>query len=77
MGGEAVLVDVRAGLYFGLDPVGTRIWELLAEPRTFDGLLEALRLEYDVGEAQLRTDVERLLGELVTAGLAQVGDGSP
>ena len=29
--GEAVLLNLKSGVYFGLDPVGTRIWELFAK----------------------------------------------
>ena len=51
--GETVLLDMASEQYFGLDAVGTRIWQLLAEHgdlrRTYDTLLA----EYEVGEEQL------------------------
>ena len=29
--GEAVLLHLESGVYFGLDPIGTRMWHLLEE----------------------------------------------
>jgi hypothetical protein len=40
--GEMVLLDPRSGVYFGLDPVGTLVWQELASPRTVDELVEAV-----------------------------------
>ena len=34
LAGEAVILNLGSGMYYGLDPVGARIWELLQEPRT-------------------------------------------
>ena len=46
--GETVMLDAERGSYFALGPVGSRIWELLEEPRTFDELCDALQDEYAV-----------------------------
>lgn len=72
VGGEAVLLDLASECYFGLDPVGTRIWALLTEntslKRTFDMLID----EYDVEPARLESDLLDLIGRMAKAGLVQV-----
>jgi hypothetical protein len=67
--GEALIVDLRSGHYFGLDPVGTRIWELIADRGTFGGILEGVTAEFDVDPERARADLERLLGEMEEKGL--------
>lgn len=69
--GEALIVEMKSGHYFGLDAVGTRIWELIREERTVGGIVGAMLEEFDVEEATLRTDLERLLMELEARGLVQ------
>ena len=73
VGGEAVLLDVESGLYFGLDEVGARIWQLLVVGATEDSIVDQLLEEYEVERAQLRTDVTSFLTALATKGLI---DGS-
>ena len=62
--GEAVILSIGSGLYFGLTPVGTRIWELIDEGRAVGEILATLRLEYDVAEDEMRRDIEALVSEL-------------
>lgn len=67
----AVLFSTSEEVYFGLNEVGSRIWELLPPARqTLDELCTELQAEYpDVEAATLRADVEELLGELQEFGL--------
>ena len=67
--GETVLLDLASEKYFGLDPVGTRVWQLLNEDKNFGGMIATLLEEYDVERAQLEGDVRDLLGSLLEAGL--------
>ncbi len=67
--GEGVLLDTRTGVYFGLDAVGTRIWELLAPGATLDELVHQLLDEYDVDGQRLTTDVEVFVRTLAAKGL--------
>jgi hypothetical protein len=72
--GEAVLLNVDSGVYFGLDSVGTRIWELLSvgasEADIFDRLLD----EYQVDAQQLRVDLAGFLDILVSKNLVRAAD---
>jgi hypothetical protein len=68
--GEAVLLRLDAGIYYGLDPVGTKIWELIAELRSLRLVFEAMQRDYDVEAATLETDLLRLVTELCANGLS-------
>jgi len=72
LGGETVLLNLVNEHYFGLDPVGSRIWQLLGETDQAGTLVARLLQEYEVEEPQLRGDVERLISELLDAGLVQL-----
>jgi len=72
--GEAVLLNLDNEAYYGLDDVGTRIWELLTSSSSIEVALHRLLQEYDVDEVKLRADLEQLVGELVANGLVRVDD---
>jgi len=66
LGGEAVILDLEAGAYYGLNAVGTRIWNLIQAPRSIAELRETLLSEFDVDADRCNRDLERLLQELET-----------
>ncbi|HEX6909390.1 MAG TPA: PqqD family protein [Longimicrobium sp.] len=66
----AVLLDTRSEVYFGLNAVGARVWQLLPAARTLDELCTAVAAEYpDADPRRVRTDVENLVAALVAEGL--------
>ncbi|HEX6388538.1 MAG TPA: PqqD family protein, partial [Solirubrobacteraceae bacterium] len=67
--GELVLLNFATETYYGLDEVGARMVTVLTEKPSIERGVEALRDEFDVEEAQLREDVNRLIGELLDGGL--------
>ena len=67
--GETVLLDLEGESYFGLDEVGTRVWQLLQAKSTVADTLDTLFKEYDVSREQLESDVGELWEKLVDAGL--------
>jgi hypothetical protein len=69
VGEESVILDLRGGTYYGLDPIGTRVWETLAAGSSIEALLVALTSEYEVPIETLRNDVEKLIADLVSNGL--------
>lgn len=75
--GEKVILDLKNGAYYGLDPVGSRILSLLQEPRQVSQVRDALLEEYDVEPERCEQDVIALLGELAAHGLVEVRHGSP
>lgn len=72
LAGEAVILHLANGTYFGLNEVGTRIWNLLAEHGSTEQVLLPLLAEYEVEEAELRQDLEALLQTLAEKGLIVV-----
>lgn len=64
LSGEIVILSVQSGLYFGLDLVGARVWELLQQPRAVRDIVEQLLDEYDVDAERCRHDVLVLLREM-------------
>lgn len=69
LSGETVLLNLKTEHYFGLDPVGTRIWQVVGETGSAEKVVAQLLTEYDVEEPTLRADVERILQELYDSGL--------
>jgi hypothetical protein len=67
--GEAVLLDTASERYFGLDAVGTRVWQLLAGGSALVDVHQALLREFDVAPAQLESDLLSLVDQLADAGL--------
>jgi hypothetical protein len=70
--GESVLLDLKSGVYFGLDTVGTRIWTLLQAQSDLQGVLEALLREYEVTEETCARDLLDLVSVLAEKGLVQM-----
>ena len=72
LAGETVLLDLASENYFGLDAVGTRVWQLLNEGQGKTDLIEFLLLEYEVEREVLEKDVSELLNHLDEAGLIEI-----
>lgn len=70
--GEAVLLDLESGTYFGLNAVGTRIWSLIQERDSLRAVLDAITAEYDARPEVLERDLLRLAAELCAKGLTRV-----
>ena len=74
LAGESVLLNLQTEEYFGLDDVGTRIWQTLTEKESVQTAINALQAEYEVEPEQLRQDVENLIAELLANGLVEISD---
>lgn len=69
---ETLLLDVRSGLYYSLDPVGGRMWQLLEQHGGDPALVvRDLVAEYEVDEGRARADLDGLVARLQAAGLLQ------
>ena len=73
--GEMVLLNLATGVYFGLDPVGTRIWTLLDARRSPDEIVKTLTAEYEVDVDTLGVDLARFLDALRDSELVDLDDG--
>ena len=56
-----VMMHIEKGKYFGLNPVGKRIWELVEQPKSFEEITACLLLEFNVSEEQCQQEVRAFL----------------
>lgn len=76
LSGEQVILSMQDGVYYGLDPVGARIWAALHAPHTLDEVADMLVAEYDVDRARAMSDLVQLANALVERRLLEVVDGA-
>jgi Coenzyme PQQ synthesis protein D (PqqD) len=67
--GETVILNLETGTYFGLDSIGTRIWQLCQEHGLLRTVHQSMQAEYDVTAEVLEADVIELVDELRAKGL--------
>jgi hypothetical protein len=72
LAGEAAILHLGSGVYYGLDPVGARAWALLQEPIPVERLHTTLLAEYDVPSDRLERDLLALLSSLLAEHLIEV-----
>ncbi len=72
VGEETILLDTQGGRYFSLDPVGTRMWQLIREHGLLRPVFEILLTEYDVAPEQLEADLLALVAKMIDKGLAHI-----
>jgi len=71
---ETVILHASGDTYYGLNNVGTFIWELLAEPHTVKAICTAVTAEYDVEYERSKADVEEIISELAETGLVELSE---
>ena len=72
LAGEAVILNLASGIYFGLEGVGARVWELVQDPLPVGDIHHTLTGEYEVDADTCLRDLFALLEELRGAGLIEV-----
>ena len=72
--GGTVVLDPASGHYFGLEGVGVRVWQLLAQPVTLVRLVETITDEFEVDAATCERDLRALLDDLLGRGLVTIAD---
>jgi hypothetical protein len=72
LGGEAVILNLKTGVYHGLNEVGALIWTLIQEPKVVSDIKQMLLQEYEVEDQQCDRDLKALLEDLLAAGLIDV-----
>lgn len=64
VGDETVILDLTSGTYFGLDTVGTSIWQLMGEGKTLAEICDAMIATYEVARSDIEHDVISLAESL-------------
>lgn len=70
--GEAVLLEPDDGEYFGLNDLGTQLWELLESPKRVADLQEWMLERFEVEDSIAERDLQAFLSDLLEAGLIEV-----
>jgi coenzyme PQQ synthesis protein D (PqqD) len=73
---ETVVLHYDKGLYFGLNEVGTLIWNQVQRPRKVQEIRDAILREYEVSNEQCERDLFTLLRQLSEEGLVEVRDAA-
>ena len=76
LGGEAALLNLKAGVYYGLNEVGASIWKLIQEPKRVGEIRDAILEEYEVEPDNCEADIMALLQDLLDNGLIEVKNES-
>ncbi len=69
VGEETVILDLASGTYFGLDPVGARLWQLMEAGKNLAEICEAMLDEYEVSRGDLERDTINLVEDLMARDL--------
>lgn len=72
LGGEAAILNMKDGIYYGLDPIGADVWNLIQTPQRVADLREAMLRNYDVVPELCERDLIALLENLFSKGLIEV-----
>lgn len=71
---SAVIINLNNEQYYGLNEVGTRVWQVLTSSESIQKAFETLLEEYDVEEDRLKEDLQKLLIEFKEQGLVRFSD---
>jgi len=74
LNGETVLLSSTTNLYYGLDPVGSRMWELIQQPQRLSALCRQLASDFDVEPSVCERDIRELIGKMAEADLVKLED---
>jgi Coenzyme PQQ synthesis protein D (PqqD) len=74
LSGEAVILNMNSGMYYGIEEIGAFIWGALEEPRTLEYLRETILRAYQVDRETCNRDVMAFLIDMHTAGLIEIDD---
>lgn len=76
LGGEAVVLSLKTGKYYGLNLLGARIWELLREPISLSSIEATIMAEFEVEPDECSDEVNSFIHLLESEGLIERLDGS-
>lgn len=72
--GEAVILNLYDGLYYGLNQVGLQIWELIQSTKSLGEILDVLTAEYEVERNVCQADLSTMLAELAGKNLVEISN---
>ena len=76
LGEESVILDLDAGVYYGLNCVGSTVWRLIQTPRTFAELRDVVIAEYEIDAERCARDLRELLSTLERRGMIEIAQSA-
>jgi hypothetical protein len=70
--GEAAILNVQSGEYYGLDEVGAAVWRMMSESLWIGEIIQRLTSEYEVDPEQCEADLIGLIDKLAEHGLVDI-----
>ena len=74
LGDESIILNLKSGMYHGLNEIGARIWHIIQQPKAVKDVKAILLEEYEVDIQECDRDLKGLLKELIEAGLVDVNN---
>ena len=62
---EVVMMSIENSAYYGLDPIGSKIWDLITEPIQVSDLCARLLERFEVSEQECQQDVLKFLNQML------------
>lgn len=75
LGGEAIILSLNPGIYFGVNETGAFVWNLIQQPISLEEIKERILKEYEVDEDRCEKDLFELVDQLKSKGLVEFIDG--
>lgn len=72
LGSESVILNMKTGIYHGLNEVGARVWNLIEKAITVKSIKQVLLEEYEIDTDICTNDLFSLLNDLQSAGLIEI-----
>jgi hypothetical protein len=72
LGEESAILNLKNSVYYGMNPVGARVWDLLKQPKSVTELRNVLLEEYEVDEVRCGDDLLALLETMRSEGLIEI-----
>lgn len=69
---EVVILGMKDGVYYGLNPVGAFIWSKIQEPKTVEEIRDLILEEFDVDLEECESDLIELLQDLLEHNLIEI-----
>ncbi len=70
--GEAAILNMNDGIYYGLDPIGAKIWNLIQKPVSINSIVDEILVEFDIDLNNCLSDTIELIEELYNNGLVEI-----
>ena len=72
LAGEAVILSLKNGVYYSLNTVGVRIWNLIREPTPVYEIRDSIMNDFDVDSKRCEEELLTILQDLANEGLIEV-----